>query len=402
MRSRRKPALFTSTSRRPKASTAVATSCSAWAQSATSAPSATASPPMARMASTTSPAGPVDPPRPSISAPRSLTTTLAPWRANSRAWARPIPRPAPVTITTRPSQMPVRCRPSRRSWHADLTTRQERAIATVAAQPLTTDRIRAATPIPRDATAARRPPRSRRHRPRAGQPAVDGAAAGGGGGARRRSPTARAAHGQRQDRPRPRSPGGRPSGSTRFTSSRPTPPRASRCGSRPARCARGPRRRSGRPSPRPPAPNADHEGDDRHQRHARPATTSGSARPGQRTVRAPWPARWPPSCRNEARARMMPEHDQGQADDAPPAGDLEGRQQLGDHQAGGDQGQRGADPGQEGALVGVVQPGVDLVAVVSRRIVGASARPYGAASSPGPRRGPLIGPDSRARRGRLG
>ena len=47
MRSRRKPALLTSTSSRPNASTAVATSASAWAQSATSAPLATASPPMA-------------------------------------------------------------------------------------------------------------------------------------------------------------------------------------------------------------------------------------------------------------------------------------------------------------------------------------------------------------------
>ena len=41
---------------------------------------------------------------PSSSAPRSLTTTLAPWRANSSACSRPMPRPAPVTMTTRPSQ----------------------------------------------------------------------------------------------------------------------------------------------------------------------------------------------------------------------------------------------------------------------------------------------------------
>ena len=39
--------------------------------------------------------------------PRSFTTTRAPWRASSSAWARPSPRPAPVTITTRPSQMPL-------------------------------------------------------------------------------------------------------------------------------------------------------------------------------------------------------------------------------------------------------------------------------------------------------
>ena len=37
--------------------------------------------------------------------PRSLTTTLAPCRASSSACPRPIPRPAPVTIATRPSQM---------------------------------------------------------------------------------------------------------------------------------------------------------------------------------------------------------------------------------------------------------------------------------------------------------
>ena len=44
---------------------------------------------------------------PSSSQPRSFTTTRAPCRASSRAWARPSPRPAPVTITTRPSQMPL-------------------------------------------------------------------------------------------------------------------------------------------------------------------------------------------------------------------------------------------------------------------------------------------------------
>jgi hypothetical protein len=58
------------------------------------------------MASTTSPAGPAELPDPSGSDPRSLTTTLAPWRANSSACSRPMPRPAPVTITTRPSQIP--------------------------------------------------------------------------------------------------------------------------------------------------------------------------------------------------------------------------------------------------------------------------------------------------------
>ena len=30
----------------------------------------------------------------------------APWRASSSAWLRPMPRPAPVTMTTRPSHIP--------------------------------------------------------------------------------------------------------------------------------------------------------------------------------------------------------------------------------------------------------------------------------------------------------
>src|SRR5262249_9530065 len=75
-------------------------------QSATSSPLATASPPAARIAATTSAAGPSARPLPSAAEPRSLTTTLAPSRPNSSACARPIPRPAPVTMTTRPSQIP--------------------------------------------------------------------------------------------------------------------------------------------------------------------------------------------------------------------------------------------------------------------------------------------------------
>src|SRR5665647_3158426 len=51
-------------------------------------------------------AGPAELPLPSTSAPRSFTTTLAPCRANSMAWPRPMPRPAPVMMTTRPSQIP--------------------------------------------------------------------------------------------------------------------------------------------------------------------------------------------------------------------------------------------------------------------------------------------------------
>ena len=109
MRSRRIPALFTSTCRSPNVSTAFCTSRRAPSKSATFSPFAIASPPIARISSTTSPAGPVLDPLPSTSAPRSLTTTFAPWCANSSAWPRPMPRPAPVTMTTRPSQIPIRC-----------------------------------------------------------------------------------------------------------------------------------------------------------------------------------------------------------------------------------------------------------------------------------------------------
>jgi hypothetical protein len=107
IRSRRMPALLTSTSRPPNVVTAVSMSRLAPSQSLMSSPLATASAPMARTSSTTSPAGPADDPLPSTSAPRSLTTTLAPWRANSMAWPLPIPRPAPVTTTTRPSHSPA-------------------------------------------------------------------------------------------------------------------------------------------------------------------------------------------------------------------------------------------------------------------------------------------------------
>src|SRR5271168_3517466 len=62
---------------------------------------------MPRTSSTTWPAGPSEEPDPSTSAPRSLMTNLAPWLANSSACSRPIPRPAPVMTTTRPSQIPT-------------------------------------------------------------------------------------------------------------------------------------------------------------------------------------------------------------------------------------------------------------------------------------------------------
>src|SRR5947209_6867356 len=59
---------------------------------------ATAVPPAALISSPTVAAG-------SESAARSLTTTRAPRRASSRAWQRPSPRPAPVTIATSPSNI---------------------------------------------------------------------------------------------------------------------------------------------------------------------------------------------------------------------------------------------------------------------------------------------------------
>src|SRR5579871_3601434 len=107
MRSRTIPALLTTVSSRPHRSIADRTRRPAPSQVLTSSPLAMASPPAPRMVSTTSPAGPLEPPVPSSSAPTSLTTTHAPSRANARACSRPSPRPAPVTMTTRPSQIPT-------------------------------------------------------------------------------------------------------------------------------------------------------------------------------------------------------------------------------------------------------------------------------------------------------
>ena len=59
------------------------------------------------ISSTTSIAGLSDPPSPCMSPPRSFTTTLAPSAAYASACSRPIPRPDPVTMTTRPSQIPM-------------------------------------------------------------------------------------------------------------------------------------------------------------------------------------------------------------------------------------------------------------------------------------------------------
>ena len=88
------PALLTSTSTRPCASTQASTRASTAAASATSPATAVATRPCSRrraaLASTRS-------------ASRSLRTTAAPASARRVADARPSPCPAPVTIATRPS-----------------------------------------------------------------------------------------------------------------------------------------------------------------------------------------------------------------------------------------------------------------------------------------------------------
>src|SRR5580704_18141649 len=105
MRSRRIPALLTTLSTRPKASSAVRMMRSAPAGSPTLSALATAVPPAARISSTTSWAGPVSGlPSPSAPAPRSLTTTRPPWLPARSAISRPMPRPAPVTTMTLPSR----------------------------------------------------------------------------------------------------------------------------------------------------------------------------------------------------------------------------------------------------------------------------------------------------------
>ncbi len=70
---------------------------------ATLAPLAMASPPLALMSSTTARAASLDCPVPSRAPPRSFTTTFAPRAAKAKAWDRPRPLPAPVTMATFPS-----------------------------------------------------------------------------------------------------------------------------------------------------------------------------------------------------------------------------------------------------------------------------------------------------------
>src|ERR1700683_4547410 len=59
------------------------------------------------MISATSSAGALSSPPPWTEPPTSLTTTVAPWPANSRASPRPLRWPAPVTIATFPSRIPI-------------------------------------------------------------------------------------------------------------------------------------------------------------------------------------------------------------------------------------------------------------------------------------------------------
>src|SRR5882672_7196184 len=98
--SRRMPALLTTPSSLPKLSIAILTILLAGIASATVSKFATAVPPRFLISSTTSSAGVAEVPEPSAAPPGSLTTTLAPSAAQSSAISRPIPRPAPVTMTT--------------------------------------------------------------------------------------------------------------------------------------------------------------------------------------------------------------------------------------------------------------------------------------------------------------
>src|SRR4051812_20876153 len=93
IRSRRMPALLTSTLRPPYVDTARSTSPVAKSQSPMSPATPIASPPAATISAATF----------SAPSPMSLTTTFAPAAARARASARPRPAPAPVTTATPPS-----------------------------------------------------------------------------------------------------------------------------------------------------------------------------------------------------------------------------------------------------------------------------------------------------------
>src|SRR5262245_29233777 len=107
MRSRRMPALFTRMSTRPKASSAAFAMRSAFCGSAMDRVLAKPRPPARAISSTTACAGAASEPAPSRLAPTSFTTTPAPSCASASAIARPMPRPAPVTIATFPATMPT-------------------------------------------------------------------------------------------------------------------------------------------------------------------------------------------------------------------------------------------------------------------------------------------------------
>ena len=99
------PALFTTQSMRPKASSAVWTMRFALAQVDTLSVFAAAAPPRARISPATRSAGPWSAPSPASEAPMSFTTTFAPAPASASAISRPMPPPAPVTIATLPSSI---------------------------------------------------------------------------------------------------------------------------------------------------------------------------------------------------------------------------------------------------------------------------------------------------------
>src|ERR687891_2317026 len=101
--SRRIPALLTTMSTRPNASSAASTMAPPPSRVDTVSVLGTATPPASSISRATVAAGPADAPSPSTAPPRSLTTTCAPRAASSRAWARPRPLPAPVTTAARPS-----------------------------------------------------------------------------------------------------------------------------------------------------------------------------------------------------------------------------------------------------------------------------------------------------------
>src|SRR5215472_18841605 len=98
------PALFTRTSILPKCSMVVAIRSLPPSGVETSLSSAIASPPRDRMRSATCSAMVESFPYPDTSVPRSFTTTRAPRSARSSTYARPSPRPAPVTTATFPSR----------------------------------------------------------------------------------------------------------------------------------------------------------------------------------------------------------------------------------------------------------------------------------------------------------